>query len=253
VIGAEIDNIDLSMNISDEQFNEITQAITDHLVIFFRDQHLNIDQHREFSRRFGELYVHPFYKMKDHRDIFPIKPNENKLTVPGRIWHSDVSASAQPPSISLLLMYESPELGGDTVFSSTYAAWETLSEPIQKMLIGLRALHSTQGAHEPDKDQPDFSFSHPVVRTHPITKKKSLFVNRLFTTYIEGLSPPESDAILQMLYRHIELDDFKCRFSWKPGSLAIWDNRCTQHYAIWDYYPNNRYGHRFTVSGEVPN
>jgi taurine dioxygenase len=194
--------------------------------------------------------------MKGHPEVLEIKTDEKSKGVAGEVWHTDVSCDAQPPMGSILYMHEVPANGGgDTLFANMYAAWETLSEPIRTMLDGLRAVHDgdyTYGVRQKQGQGEYPKSSHPIGRTHPVTGRKALYVNNGFTTRIEGLRRSESDAILQMLYRHIELDDFKCRFHWAPGSVAFWDNRCTQHLAVWDYFPHRRYGHRVTVAGDTP-
>jgi taurine dioxygenase len=158
---------------------------------------------------------------------------------------------------SILYLQEVPPVGGDTLFASMYAAYEALSEPIKRLLETLTAVHD--GAHyyrDRYGDRPREGgyprAEHPVVCTHPVTGRRLLFVNRSFTTHVPALSPAESDAILELLYRHIETPEFQCRFSWRPGSVAFWDNRCVQHQAIWDYYPQRRHGHRVTIQGERP-
>jgi taurine dioxygenase len=158
----------------------------------------------------------------------------------------------------MLYLLEVPPLGGDTLFANMYAAFEALSTPLQKLLAGLTALHDGEqtyrgryeGMEEEGKVYP--RSEHPVVRTHPVTGRPLLFVNRIFTTRILELSQTESAALLQMLFRHIEQPQFQCRFQWQPGSLAFWDNRCTQHHALWDYYPHRRVGHRVTIRGDAP-
>ncbi len=255
-IGATIEGIDLARPMTDQQFTEVNRALANHLVIFFRDQRMSIEQHKALGRRFGELHVHPVYGMKGHPEVLEIKTDEKSKGVAGEVWHTDVSCDAQPPMGSILYMHEVPANGGgDTLFANMYAAWETLSEPIRTMLDGMRAVHDgdyTYGVRQKQGQGEYPKSSHPIGRTHPVTGRKALYVNNGFTTRIEGLRRSESDAILQMLYRHIELDDFKCRFHWAPGSVAFWDNRCTQHLAVWDYFPHRRYGHRVTVSGDTP-
>jgi taurine dioxygenase len=255
-IGATLDGIDLSRPISEQQLTEVKRALAEHLVIFFRDQKISIEQHKDFGRRFGELHVHPVYGMKGHPEVLEIKADENSKGVAGEAWHTDVSCDAKPPAASILYMHEVPANGGgDTLFANMYAAWETLSEPVRKMLDGLRAVHDggyTYGVRQKQGAGDYPVSSHPIGRTHPVTGRKALYVNSGFTTRIEGLRRTESDAILQMLFRHIELDDFKCRFHWAPGSIAFWDNRCAQHLAVWDYFPHRRYGHRVTIAGDTP-
>lgn len=256
-IGAEITGIDLSIPLSDQQFHEIHHAFTQHLVIFFREQNLTTEQHKTFGRRFGELHVHPVSQMPGHPEILEIKADENSTWIAGEVWHSDVTCLAEPPLGSILYISEVPENGGgDTLFSNMYRAYELLSDPMRNFLDGKMAVHEgaqvfvgRQG-NDAGKEYP--VSEHPIIRTHPVSGRKSLFVNRNFTTRIVGLNKNESDAVLQMLYQHMERDDLKCRFKWRPGSIAFWDNRCTQHQAMWDYFPQKRYGQRVTIAGDRP-
>jgi taurine dioxygenase len=259
-IGAEIFAADLSKPLDDQQFQEVHDALMNHLVIFFRDQKLSAEGHKEFGRRFGKLHVHPAAPsvLADHPEIFVIKADEKSNRVAGEEWHSDVSCDAEPPMGSILYLTEvPPDGGGDTMFANMYLAYETLSGPIKQMLEGMTAIHDGEhvyrGRYEVDDSGKAYPRSeHPVVRTHPVTRKKSLFVNRTFTTRIVDLKTNESNAILEMLYRHIETPEFCVRFKWQPNSIAFWDNRCAQHHALWDYYPNRRYGHRVTICGDKP-
>jgi len=256
-IGAEITGIDLAQPLSDQQFHEIHHAFTNHLVVFFRDQKLTTDQHKAFGRRFGELHVHPVAQMPGHPEIIEIKADENSTWIAGEVWHSDVTCLPEPPLGSILYITKTPDNGGgDTLFSNMYRAYELLSEPMRAFLDGKTAMH--EGAHvfvgrqgnSADKDYP--VSEHPIVRTHPVSGRKCLFVNRNFTTRIVGLNKAESDAVLGMLYQHMERDDLKCRFKWRPNSIAFWDNRCAQHQAMWDYFPLRRYGQRVTIAGDKP-
>ena len=259
-IGAEILGIDLSQPLRDEQVRKIHDALMDHLVIFFRDQRLGVEQHKAFGRRFGELHAHPAAPsaLADHPEIFVIKADEKSERVAGEEWHSDVSCDAEPPMGSILYLTEVPQDGGgDTMFANMYLAYRTLSEPIKKLIGGLSAVHDGEhfyrgryGVDDAGKTFP--RAEHPMVRTHPVTGKKCLFVNRIFTTRIVGLAKGESAAILEMLYRHVESPEFCVRFRWQRNSIAFWDNRCVQHRALWDYYPNKRYGHRVTIYGDRP-
>ena len=181
-----------------------------------------------------------------------------RLTAAGEDWHSDVSCDPEPPMGSILYLMEVPsDGGGDTMFANMYRAYEMLSEPIRKLIDGLAAIHDGEkhyrgryGNDDRGKTYP--RAEHPIVRTHPETGRKCLFVNRFFTTRIVGLHRSESDAVLEMLYRHIETPELSVRFKWQPNSIAFWDNRCTQHKAIWDYYPNVRSGYRIQIKGSAP-
>ena len=259
-IGAEIFGVTLGGRISNRQFEEIHGALMENQVIFFRDQTMTPEQHKEFGRRFGKLHVHPAAPglVDGHPEILVIKADETSKRVAGEEWHSDVSCDPEPPMGSILYMQETPANGGgDTLFASMYAAYAALSEPLQRLLEGMTAIHDGEhvfrrryGVDDRGKEFP--RAEHPVIRTHPVTGRKALFVNRGFTTRIVQLKRPESAAILEMLYRHIETPEFHCRFKWWPGSVAFWDNRCVQHHAMWDYYPLRRYAHRVTVCGDKP-
>jgi taurine dioxygenase len=259
-VGAEIVGVDLSKPLGDQQFQDVHDALLDRLVIFFRDQTLSVEQHKAFGRRFGKLHVHPAAPsvLADHPEIFVIKADEKSDRVAGEDWHSDVSCDPEPPMGSILYLTEvPPDGGGDTMFANMYLAYEMLSAPIRKMIDGLTAIHDGEHVYRrrygvDDTGRTFPHAEHPIVRTHPLTRKKCLFVNRTFTTRIVGLRKHESDAILEMLYRHIETPEFCVRFKWQPNSIAFWDNRCVQHQALWDYYPNKRYGHRVTICGDKP-
>lgn len=255
-IGAEISGIDLSQPLSDIQINEIQQAWMDHLVIFFRDQKLTTDQHKTFGRHFGDLHIHPMVQMAGHPEIVEIKAEENASYIQGETWHSDVTCAENPPMGSILYMHQIPENGGgDTLFTSMYLAYETLSEPIKKMIDGMTAIHDGEHAYRVRQNLKADSYpraEHPIVRTHPVTGRKALFVNRSYTMRIPQLSERESRAILNMLYEHSELDVMKCRFKWQPNSIAFWDNRCTMHLAIPDYQQYKRYAQRVTLVGDKP-
>lgn len=259
-IGAEIFGPDLSRELGNQQFQEIHDALMENLVIFFRDQTLTPEQQKDFGRRFGKLHVHPAApgRLEGHPEILVIKANEKSKRVAGEEWHSDVSCEPEPPMGSILYMHDVPANGGgDTLFASTYAAYEALSEPMQRFLERLTAIHDGEhvfrGRYGIDDQGKQFPHAeHPVIRTHPVTGRKGLFVNRGFTTRITQLKRHESAALLEMLYRHIETPEFHCRFKWQPGSIAFWDNRCAQHHAMWDYYPLSRHGHRVTVCGDKP-
>ncbi|MGH7916649.1 MAG: TauD/TfdA dioxygenase family protein, partial [Candidatus Binataceae bacterium] len=205
------------------------------------------------------LHIHPapLGVLEGHREIVIIKADENSSHIAGEEWHSDVSCDAEPPLGSVLYLKEAPPAGGDTLFASMYAAHDALSDSMRRFLGGLTAIHdgsrNYQGRRLDPRRPGEFPRAeHPVIRTHPETGRKALFVNRLFTTRLVQLTERESDVILQMLFRHVENPAFQCRFRWEPDSVAFWDNRCTQHMALWDYYPHRRYGHRVTIAGDKP-
>ena len=257
--GAEIRGVDLSQPLDERTFKEIHDALIDSGVIFFRDQHLTPDQQKAFGRLFGELHLHPAAprELADHPEILVIHADEKSKHVAGENWHSDVSCDLEPPMGSILYMHELPPVGGDTLFASMYAAYEALSEPMKCFLEPLTAMHEGEhvyrgryGVDDTGKTFP--KAEHPVVRTHPVSGRKALYVNGGFTTRIVQLKRPESDALLQLLYRHVETPEFHCRFRWQVNSIAFWDNRCMQHHAMWDYYPQRRHGHRVTIRGDKP-
>jgi taurine dioxygenase len=260
-IGAVISGVDLSRPLGNQQFDEVHRALMDNLVIFFRDQKMSIESHKAFGRQFGRLHVHPNAPigLPEHREILVIKADENSKRVAGEEWHSDVSCDPEPPMGSILYLTEvPPDGGGATLFANMYRAYETLSPPMQEMLRGLTAIHDSAKAHSfrnKATDRVDMAFpasEHPIVRTHPETGRQALYVSRGFTVRIPQLKRHESDAMLEMLYRHIETPELQCRFDWQANSVAFWDNRCTQHHALFDYFPNRRYGHRVTVCGDKP-
>ena len=259
-IGAEIFGVDLGGEISNQQYDAVHEALMRHLVIFFRDQKMTPEQHKAFGRRFGKLHLHPASPnlLEGHPEILLIQANEKSKRVAGEVWHSDVSCDPEPPMGSILYMHETPANGGgDTMFANMYTAFETLSAPMQRFLEGLNAVHDGEhvyrgryGWNDSGKTYP--RSVHPVVRTHPETGRKALFVNRGFTTAIEGLNRDESDALLEMLYDHAETPEYQCRFKWQPGSVAFWDNRAAMHHAMWDYFPHSRRAHRVTICGDKP-
>lgn len=255
-VGAEIRGVDLRAPLSSEDFEVIHGAFLAHQVIFFRDQDLTHEQHLDFGRRFGELHIHPNVPSHPaHKEILIIHADENSRRVEGSGWHTDVSFEAEPPSASMLRMIETPASGGgDTLFSSMYAAYDALSDFWKDMLQGLTAIHDsagTAGHHLGDKSEMPQA-EHPVIRTHPETGRKALYVNVGFTRRIRGMRGDESQAILNHLFAHVAKPDFQCRFRWQPNSMAMWDNRCVQHYATWDYFPETRRGYRVTVAGDKP-
>jgi taurine dioxygenase len=259
VIGAEIGGVDLSRPLGNQQFQEIHDALAENLVIFFRDQTITPDQHKDFGRRFGQLHIHPAsgHTLQGHPEILVIAADEKSKRVAGEEWHSDASFEAEPPMGSILYLTEVPPTGGgDTLFASMYAAYEALSDRMKAHLEGLTAIHDSAhvfgGAYGDRADKMLPRNEHPVIRTHPVTGRKALFVNRGFTTRILGLPRPESAALLEYLCRHVETPEFQCRFHWRANSIAFWDNRCAQHHALFDYHPHRRYGHRVTISGDRP-
>ncbi len=258
--GAELHGIDLAQSLEERDVKALEGALAEHCVLFFRDQTMTPEQQKTLGRSFGELHLHPAWPrlVPGHPEIMEIYADEKSKRVAGEDWHSDVSCDPEPPLGTILYMLEVPPVGGDTLFANMYAAWESLSAPMRRMLEGMSALHDGEyvyrgryeGAVEEGKVYP--RSEHPVVRTHPVSGRKALFVNRTFTTRIVQLAKHESDAVLAMLFEHLERPEFQCRFRWQPGSVAFWDNRCAQHHAMWDYYPQRRRGLRVTIKGDAP-
>ena len=260
VIGAEIQGVDLGA-LDDEDFAAIRDALMAHCVLFFRDQDISVESQKALGARFGELAVHPNDPgLEGHPEVMRIHADENSVRATGERWHSDVSCDPTPPMGSILRMHTVPASGGDTLFANMYAAYEALSDRMKALLDGLTAVHDGGpyyrevnrmiGRDDGGRRYP--SAEHPVVRTHPVTGRGALFVNQMFTVRIAGLPPDESAAVLDFLFRHVQRPEFHCRFRWRPNSVAFWDNRCTQHHAIWDYFPHVRSGYRVTIRGDRP-
>jgi taurine dioxygenase len=269
VIGAEIGAVDLSKPLSDDQIAEIRSAHADYHVILFRDQKLSNEDHKRFARLFGTLHVHPYNARNaqpDHAksavrdpEILVVKADQSSRFVAGEEWHTDVTCDAEPPMGSMLYITKTPEIGGgDTLYSSTVRAYEALSPAMQEFVGKLTATHDgakpyTGGYGTPAPPGGWPKNTHPVVITVPWNGKKSLYVNRGFTTKINELDRKESDAMLEMLWRHIENHvEFQCRVRWTPNTLVFWDNWSTQHHAVWDYYPHSRYGQRVSIVNGRP-
>ena len=263
VIGAEIGGIDLREPLSDDDIEAIQQALNEHQVVFFRDQEITPEQHLAFGRRFGELHVHPSVRAKprsEWTEILPVYADAKTKRVVGDKWHADVSCDEKPPYASILHLTTVPATGGDTLFASMYAAYEALSEPMKRFLEPLTATHDgapnytdrarRDGQEAADRVHP--SAVHPVIATHPLTKRRTLYVNSIFTTRINELTESESRDVLGFLFEHVTRPDFQCRFRWRRNSIAFWDNRATQHYAVWDYFPAVREGRRVTIRGDRP-
>jgi taurine dioxygenase len=269
-LGAEIEGVDLSVPLSDNLLAEIRDAFLENHVIFFRDQDLTPDEHKDFGRYFGSLNIHPFVTALDgHPEIIPIVKEKDDKANFGGGWHSDVSFMEEPALGSVLYALETPSFGGDTLWANQNAAYDALSDGLKETLSGLRAIHSASSQYgyggESDKnnskrgsmkvavtDEAEKQITHPVVRTHPDSGAKSLYVNPGFTIKFEGWSSRESRPLLQYLYDHCTSEQFTCRFRWEPKSLAFWDNRCTQHYALNDYHGQRREMHRVTINGDRP-
>jgi taurine dioxygenase len=240
VLGVEISDIDLTATLSNRQVEELHAALAAHQVLFFRDQRIDLEQHKRLGRHFGDLHIHPNTPGPEgHPEILPIHADGQSKRANGENWHSDVSCD---------------------IFASQSAAYDALTPAFQTFLGGLTATHSGDRSYRRtnkllgiDDSQRVFPQAvHPVVRTHPVTGRKALFVNENFTMHINELSPPESRAVLDFLFAHSTKPAFQVRFSWQPHSVAFWDNRAVQHIAMWDYFPQVRSGYRVTIKGDRP-
>ncbi|WP_326692470.1 TauD/TfdA family dioxygenase [Streptomyces sp. NBC_01795] len=243
-LGAEVRGVDLN-EITDAQFERIHALMLEHLVLFFPGQEsLTPKAHVAFGRRFGDVEVHPFLpKLEEHPEVTLIESDKGGKADE---WHIDVTFSPNPPIASILHLVTCPPAGGDTMWSNQYLAHETLSAPFREMLDGLTAVHVLKAPQVGE-----LSAEHPVVRVHPVTGRRSLYVTRMWTSHIPQLSRHESDAVLQHLFEHSEQPRFTCRHRWDPYTVALWDNRATQHVAVNDYQ-DYRLGRRVTVVGDRP-
>ena len=250
-LGAEISGFDLRKPLCTDAVSTIHALWMKHQVLFFRNQQLTPHQHLAFAKNFGAFHVHPAAPYAhDNPALMVIHTDANSRRNNGSGWHSDVSSDDEPPLGSILHLHKTPLNGGDTLFASIYEAFTTLNQPMKLFLRSLTAHHASDyggyyGDHKPQRESPQAV--HPVVRTHPITQCEALFVNAGFTKRIVELSYNESASLLKFLFEHIQNPKFQCRFAWKPNSIAMWDNRCVQHMAIWDYYPQTRSGLRVTL------
>lgn len=259
-LGAEVEGIDLRQEPTPRQLDEIRRALAEHLVLVFRGQTISTADHKRFAHHFGELHRHfraPRNAPGGDPEVLAWKTTAASRFTAGEAWHNDVSCEPTPISGSLLHVTRLPEGGGgDTAFANMYLAYESLSDPLKQLLDGLTAVHSGQEGwtngygDEPDPGEAFATAEHPVVVRHPLTGRKFLFVNSAFTSHIVQLTRAESDALLQLLYRHIERNlSFQARVGWTPDTLVFWDNWAVQHQAVWDYYPFERWGERVSVVG----
>lgn len=263
-LGAEVDGVDLRTALHPQQVAEIQRARAENLVLVFRNQPVTTEQHKRFGQLFGRLHCHVSAGKRapgGDPEVLAWKTTQASRFTAGEAWHSDVSCDPEPITTSILHLTRLPEIGGgDTAFANMYLAYESLSDSFKQFIEGLTAVHSgeegwTNGYG--DEPAPGASFTateHPVVARHPVTGRKFLFVNRAFTSHIPQLTRAESQAVLEVLYRHVETNlGFQTRIHWTPDTLVLWDNWATQHQAIWDYYPYERWGERISaVSGERP-
>ena len=249
-LGAEITNVDLAQ-ISDDQVEEVKSLLTEHKVIFFPGQKLSQDEHVEYGAKFGELEGHPNLKNKTvtHPKIFELAASSGGIADE---WHTDITFQDSPAIMSVLHMVKCPELGGDTMWSNLNAAYEALSDPIKDLCEGITALHDARPHGKPEK-----TAIHPVVRLHPISGKKVLYVNEHFTRRIVEMNIEESDMLLAYLTKWVTRPQFTVRYQWTPGTIAMWDNRSTQHQGLTDFFPGRGLGHervmdRIAIEGDHP-
>lgn len=265
-VGAEIEGVNLADDLDASVVGEIRRAFLEHQVLFFRSQDLTTEALMGFGRRFGELDQHPFVEgREDHPEVIEIITEPEDAFNFGGGWHTDVTFLDEPDLGSILYALDVPSCGGDTLFANQHAAYDALSSTMKDLIAGLVALHSAGPQYAPggystlsrsmrtkNSEGADRIVGHPLVRTHPETGRKALYVNRGFTIGIEGMKKEESDSLLSYLFRHATLEPFTCRFRWQPGSVAMWDNRSVQHYALHDYRGQRRHMRRITIRGDRP-
>ena len=264
-LGAEIFGVDLSRRLDEQTVQALREALLEHVVIFFRDQDLGPHQLLALAERFGEVGEYPFVKgLPECPLVLPVIKEPHERANFGGIWHSDTAYLERPALGTLLYAVETPPVGGDTMFANMYLAFEALSEGMQRLLEGLRAvnvaskpavLRTREGMHGRAGTAADVeatSAIHPVVRTHPETGRKSLYVNVAHTLRFEHMTEEESAPLLAYLFAHQIRPEFTCRFRWRPGSLAFWDNRASLHYPLNDYHGHRRVMHRVTLLGDRP-
>ena len=246
-IGAQVTGVQLA-RIDEPTFNKIADGLWANQVLVFREQEMDVEDHIAFGRRWGALHTHPgFPGVNGHPEVLPIS-NTGKENTITEVWHSDVSCEEEPPSISILRAIELPPFGGDTMWASQYAALEHLSLGMREMIDPLRAVHRV----EKRKANFDMEATHPVVRTHPETGRKALYVNHGFTKHFEGMTTEESKPLLDYLVGVGSSMHVTMRHSWRPGDIVMWDNRCVMHFAIHDHGNARREMHRVTVRGQRP-
>lgn len=275
LLGAEIHGVDLA-DLDDATFGEIYAAWLEHHVVFFRDQNLTPEQQITFARRFGDIHYHPYIRgLPEHPEILEIIKEEHDTRAFGEVWHTDQMFNPKPAKATILYAKETPAFGGDTLFANMHAAYDTLSEPMKAMIKDVKTwsvgdrkkLTQSDGAGSTEKgryvgnakmatkvqDPGDLvtESAHPLVRTHPETGRKALYLGSHVQT-LHGFKPAEARPLLDYLQAHALLPEFTCRFRWEVGSMAIWDNRCTQHRALNDYHGQRRRMHRITIAGDVP-
>jgi len=265
--GAEIDGVRIGDDLDDAVVGEIREALNRHCVIFFRGQEFDAEQHKQFARRFGEIFVHPNYRgMQADDEVVMVRREPGDKHIVGEEWHADTTMVEAPPMGAILYALDVPPYGGDTCFANQYLAYDSLSVGMKRMLARLRAVHSDRmvagpqagrNAHRSTKVREDTEWretvgSHPVVRTHPETGKKLLFVNHSYTVGFEGMTEAESRPLLDYLLEQGHRPEFTCRFRWEKGSVAFWDNRSVKHLAVHDAGPHRRLMRRVQIAGDRP-
>ena len=263
-IGGEIHGLDLTKPLDAETARALEAALIDRKVIYLRDQHITPPQHVAIGQLFGELEVHPFSAQGEFPEVVVLDNHKDNPVLSTDVWHSDTSFRECPTKYSILRALIMPKVGGDTLWADMCAAYEGLSDHMRRRLEGLEAVHDFQNFRrlftKSDEDQKRLrrmeeeypNPTHPVVRTHPVTGKKAIYVNPQFTLYIKGMNDDESRALLDVLFAQTKVPEYQFRLRWKPGTIAFWDNRSTQHYAANDYYPNRRRMERVAVKGDKP-
>ncbi len=268
--GAEVEGLNLGQGVNTRDMQLIAEALAEKSVLVFRDQDLDIGQFEDLATSMGEFGETPFITpVEGHPNVLKVlREADEEGPLFGSGWHSDWSFQAQPPSSTLLYGVDIPDVGGDTVFTSQYLAYETLSDSMKSIVNDLKGIHSAERSYGPKgtfgRPDPKASMDingdasatvhqlHPLVRTHPVSGRKALFVNEVYTVGVEGLAPAESDYLLSFLFEHSKQIGFTCRVRWARGTLTIWDNRTTQHFAINDYAGSRREMYRITLAGEQP-
>jgi taurine dioxygenase len=264
-LGAEVLGVDLARDLRAETVAAIREAWLDHCVVFFRDQSLTPEQFLALARAFGDPVEYPFVKgLEGFPHITPVIKLEHEKVNFGGLWHSDTAYLDKPPMGTMLIARETPARGGDTLFANMYLAYETLSDGLRRVLDGLMAINSsakadvTKTREDRVRDnakadaKKEYVSEHPVVRTHPETGRKALYINGGHTVGFKDMTAEESAPLLSYLFQHATRPEFTCRFRWEVGSIALWDNRCTQHNPVNDYHGHRRVMHRITLAGDVP-
>ena len=263
-LGAEIEGINLTQSLCQDDYKQIRKLLIEHEVIFFRNQDISPAQQKDLAHSFGPLQTHPAYETVEGFPEITILESTAQKPTKIEAWHSDMTFRQHPPLASVLRSKITPERGGDTLWASMTTAYERLSEKLKHFLDGLYAVHDFRHGFKESLEESGGAerlaqavndnppVEHPVIQIHPESGKKVIFVNSLFTTHIVGITQAESRAILDFLFEHIKMPEFTCRFSWEPNCIALWDNRSTQHKPINDYFPAHRKLHRITIYGDLP-